>query len=185
MVHRCVHKYTPEYMNNRLNTNASLGRPCTRGHSKLNLNRPWCDHYKCSFEYMGSKDWNSLPDSIRALKSSKAFKLVVFYVCYTCFDFCNIITVFLVIYSVLCCYVGYPVDFYIFFLICTPLKFLLVHSPMLFCPLYCRRTRWTCIISFLFLICSLWDLTCTLFVPCIVAGLPGRPALHSWWDIPA
>jgi len=29
---------------------------------------------------------------------------------------------------------------------------------------------------------GLW---CTLLVPCTVTGLPGRPALHSWWDIPA
>ena len=57
MVQRCVHSYAPEYVSNRLNTNASLGCPCKRGYSKLNLNQPWCDQYKRSFEYMGSKDW--------------------------------------------------------------------------------------------------------------------------------
>ena len=41
LVHKCVNKYAPDYMMNRLCTNASLGRPCTRGHSKLYLNRPW------------------------------------------------------------------------------------------------------------------------------------------------
>ena len=40
MVQRCAHKYAPEYVNNRLNTNASLGCPCKRGYSKLNLKQP-------------------------------------------------------------------------------------------------------------------------------------------------
>ena len=77
LVHRCVNKYAPDYMMNRLCTNASLGCPCTRGHSKLYLNHLCCDYFKRSFEYMGSKDWNSLPKHIRELKSSRAFGLAL------------------------------------------------------------------------------------------------------------
>jgi len=77
VVYRCVHKYAPEYMNNRLNTNVSLGCPCTRGYSKLNLNGHDVTTTNDHLNTLGSKDWNSLPDSIRALKSSKAFKLAI------------------------------------------------------------------------------------------------------------
>ena len=67
----------PDYLMNRLCTNASLGGPCTRDNSKLYLNHPCCDYFKRSFEYMGSKDWNSLPKHIQELKSSRAFRLAL------------------------------------------------------------------------------------------------------------
>lgn len=36
-----------------------------------------CDFYKRSFEYMGVKDWNSLPQNLRDLESSRVFKRAI------------------------------------------------------------------------------------------------------------
>ena len=74
LVHRCVKKLGPVYMNNMLVGNGEAGCRMTRGHKKLHLFQPKTELYRRSFSFMGSKEWNLLPATIRNVESPIVFK---------------------------------------------------------------------------------------------------------------
>jgi hypothetical protein len=77
LVHRCVKKLGPAYMTHMLVDNREAGCRTTRGHNKLNLFQPNTELYRRSFSFMGSKEWNLLPESTRSIQSPVVFKQIV------------------------------------------------------------------------------------------------------------
>ena len=61
-------------MSSILVSNGEAGCRVTRGHKKLHLFQPKTELYIRSFSFMGSKEWNSLPETIRNVQSPIVFK---------------------------------------------------------------------------------------------------------------
>ena len=78
LVHRCAKKLGPVYMNNMLVGNDKAGCRMTRGHKKLHLFQPKTELYRRSFSFIGSKEWNLLPATIRNVQSPIVFKRLAF-----------------------------------------------------------------------------------------------------------
>ena len=78
LMHRCIHGLVPEYLCSRFQTNSTLPNYArTRGWNNVHLRWPNTDWYKKSFEYMGAKDWNSLPNELKSITSKQAFRTCV------------------------------------------------------------------------------------------------------------
>jgi len=78
LMHRCIHGLAPEYLCSHFQTNSTLPNHArTREWNNVHLRRPNTDWYKKSFEYMGAKDWNSLPNELKSITSKQAFRTCV------------------------------------------------------------------------------------------------------------
>jgi len=78
LMHRCIHGLAPEYLCSRFQTNSTLPNYArSRGWNNVHLRRTNTDWYKKSFEYMGAKDWNSLPNELKSITSKQAFRTCV------------------------------------------------------------------------------------------------------------
>ena len=64
-------------MTHMLVDNREAGCRTTRGHNKLHLFQANTELYRRSFSFMGSKEWNLLPESTRSIQSPVVFKQIV------------------------------------------------------------------------------------------------------------
>ena len=78
LMHRCMHGLAPGYLCSRFQLNSSLPNYArTRGWNNIHLHRLNTNWYKKSFEFMGAKDWNSLPSDFKGITSKYTFRTCV------------------------------------------------------------------------------------------------------------
>ena len=73
-VHRCLLNQAPSNLSPKFSTNSSLGCTSTRGSSKIHLKCPVSEFYRLPFEFHGAKLYNELPESIRTINTTSAFR---------------------------------------------------------------------------------------------------------------
>lgn len=78
MVHRCVNKYAPGYLEKHFIANSSLhGYPNTRGQGKLHLKHVQSEVGRYCFGFKGAQDWNQLPPEVTRVQRLPHFKNVL------------------------------------------------------------------------------------------------------------
>ena len=74
MVHKCRRKQAPPYLCNLFQDRLNVSGRSTRSKSQLNLPKCRLSTGQRSFAFRGAKEYNSLPDDIRAIENILSFK---------------------------------------------------------------------------------------------------------------